>query len=604
MARDWDDIVNAMTMRRTQRGPLLEDMMQVRERYNGDYVIPDLGMDSKPMTSTIIADAIDHNGLRAASVMPDIISPALRANVNTSRQRASARRKAYLYTWEKSLLNLHLRRAYRHLFGYATTAFVVMPDFVHQCMTIQVRDPLHCFPEPKAAEDLSPPLDCGFIYGRSAEWLLHNYPQTATAAGIRRDRTTSGELWDVVEWIDEDDVVMGVLGSRNDYMNGYSPTVAKPFELRRWPNRVGRCTVVTPQRVTLDRIASAVANATGIADFHARLTQINLAAMEKAIVPDTYIVGSSSAPPKLVGPWQDGRSGGVNELLDVTNIGQLRNEPSQLGFALAERLEDTARSNTGTVNPFLGQGTGGARTGRGIDALMAAAVDPRIQEAQEIMQASLSDVNRIVGHGYLGYFKTKKYTVFSGWVTDNELSEFEPQVDFEETVENKAFYAMPGTDIVGLNVVLGQLVGTEAISLETMRKLHPFIKDADGEQRRVLVQKLRQAAEMQILMRAQDPAGGMTPLDMANLIKFVEGGEELAKAIEKADEAARKRQAAEAPPPEALPPGQGAALEMMPGLANAGEGAEGLPPTTAVPEGLGALDSLLGALSSPVGPRV
>jgi hypothetical protein len=601
VGKDWDDIYNSMHLRRTQRGPLLEDMMQVRERYNGDYVIPDLGANAQPLTSTIIADAIDHNGLRAASVMPDIISPALRANSNPSREKASARRKALLYTWERSLLNLHLRRAYRHLFGYATTAFVVMPDFNHGCMTIQVRDPLHSFPEPKAAEDLSPPLDCGFIYGRSAEWLVHNYPEAASAANIRRDRSTAADLFDVVEWIDEDEVVMGVLGTRNDYMNGLTAP-GKGFLLRRWPNRVGRCTVVTPQRVTLDKIASAVANATGIADFQARLQHINLVALEKAIVPDTYIVGSSSAPPKLVGAWQDGRSGGVNELLDVTQIGQLRNEPSQLALLMAERLEDTARSNTGTVNPFLGQGTGGARTGRGIDALMAAAVDPRIQEAQEIMQASLTDVNRIVGHGYLGYFKAKKYTVFSGWVTDNELSEFAPEVDFAETVENKAFYAMPGTDIVGLNVVLGQLVGTEAISLETMRKLHPFIKDADGEQRRVLVQKLRQAAEMQILMRAQDPNGGMTPLDMANLIKFVEGGEELAKAIEKADAEARKRQAAEAP--AELPPGQAAPLELMPGLANTGEGAEGLPATTETPQGLGALDSLLGALSSPVGPRV
>jgi hypothetical protein len=600
MGKSWEEIATTMEVRRLGRNPLLEEMMQVRERYNGDYVIPDLGSDAMPLTSTIIADAIDHNGLRAAQVMPDIISPALNTK-GPARNRAANRRKALLYTWEKSRLNIHLRRAYRHYFGYATTNFVVMPDFNYDCVTVQVRDPLSAFPEPKAPEDLTPPSDCGFIYGKSPEWLLHNYPEKAVAAGVERSKGVGApDLWDVAEWIDEDDVVIGVLGLRDAY--GSRP--ARPFELARWPNRVGRCTVVTPQRVTLDRIASAVANATGIADFQARLMHLAVAAIEKSIVPDTYIVGDSNKPPRLVGGgWKDGRQGDINEVLDANQIGQLSNRPDPMAFQLIAQLEDTGRQNTGTANPFLGQGTGGARTGRGIDALMAAAVDPRIQEAQEVMQSALTDVNRIVGDAYVGYFANKKYTVFAGWVSDDELTEFTPSTDFGETVENKTHYAIPGTDMVGLNVVLGQLVGTEAMSLTTMRKHHPYIKDAEGEERRVLVEKLRQTMTMQLLMRAQDPQGGLTPIDVSNIIKFVEQGDDLAAAVDKADEAARKRQAAEAPPPEALPPGQAAPLELMPGLANPGEGAEGLPPTTETPQGLGALDSLLGALSSPVGPR-
>ena len=580
--------------------------MQVRERYNGDWVIPDLGTDAQPLAPTIIADAIDHNGLRAASVLPDILVPALSANTNESKARAARRRGAFLYTWERSQLNLHLRRAYRHLFGYATTALEVVPDFDHECMKLLVRDPLHAFPEPKASEDLTPPSDCAYIYGKSAQWILARYPEAANSAGVT-DRTASlgrdGDLWDIVEWVDEHDIVLGVLGPRMESNRGVAWNApSRPFELKRWANRAGRCTSIVPHRVTLDRVSSAVANATGIADFQARLMHLHMVALEKSIVPDTYITGSSSSPPKVVGGWKDGRLGEVNELLDVTNIGQLRQEPSQTALLMIDRLERNARTNTGTPAPFQGESFGGARTGRGLDALLATAVDPRIQEAQEIMSAALTDANHVVAAGYEGYWGSKSYKVFAGWNNSTELTEFKPSRDFGETKDNKVFYAMPGTDIVGFNVVLGQLVGIEAMSLQTMRQQHPFIKDADGEERRVLLQKLHQAQEMQLLARAQDPNGGLTPVDLAAIIRYVGAGDELADAVDKAQKDAQERQAALAPPPAE---GMGVSPEAMAGLANPGEGAESLPgPVPDAPQGLQALDGLLGALASPVGPRV
>ena len=930
--RDWDEIVELVTMRRNERGQLLEAMMQVRDRYNGDWVLPDLGTDTAPMTPTIVADAIDHNALRASSVMPDITAPSMSVATGTSQDRARARRGAWLYTWEQSKLNLHLRRAYRHLFGYATTAMEAVPDFDHECVRILVRDPLHCvdteteiltkrgwlrhdelvvgdevagydmdtslarwtrchevfryevddeivaverkglsmrvtaehrvlahkrtardvnrpgpigivmgadldsthyipraaeweqfgekslgedfaaligwfaaegdfgparsravymcqsatanpehvsninslldrlsgtwgesterrrtrtyrdatyefvewrlsrllsdtlrsllpekllgwwvldlpenerralldafidgdgtrksnglaifqkskqnmdvlqavaislgykttlasdarrfvlhladnrrpvslrarteraqaglmprekyqgvvwcpntgtgtwfarrngtvfitgncFPEPKAAEDLTAPLNNAYIYGKSPDWLLRYYPVQAKAAGVERRAGFSAEsdLWDVVEWVDEYDVVLGILGPRMEARgSGWQATVQRPVELRRWANKAGRCTTVTPHRVTLDRVSSAVANATGLADLGARLQQIILVSLEKSIVPDTYITGSSAQPPRLVGPWKDGRSGEVNIVTDAQAIGQLRHEPSQLGFHMLDRLSDTARLNTGTAPAFTGETFGGARTGRGLDALLATAVDPRIQESQEIMADALTEMNRIVADCYKGYWGSKSYKVYAGWSNASEHTEFKPDRDFGETTENRAYYAIPGTDIVGFNVVLGQLAGIEALSLQSFRRMHPYIKDADGEETRVLVQKLRQAAEMQILMRAQDPAGGITPSDMALLIRSVLEGDELHVAMEKAQKAAQERQAAAAPPP-----GEGMALapETQPGLANPGEGAEMQGPIPPVPAGLAGLDSLLGALASPVGPQ-
>src|SRR5690606_34728948 len=61
VSRSWPEIAAIIEQRRAARGPLLNAMMEVRERYNGDWVLPNLGTDTKPFTPTIIADAVDHN---------------------------------------------------------------------------------------------------------------------------------------------------------------------------------------------------------------------------------------------------------------------------------------------------------------------------------------------------------------------------------------------------------------------------------------------------------------------------------------------------------------------------------------------------------------
>lgn len=625
MPKSWEQVAETMAQRRRQRGPLLEQCMAVRERYNGDWVLPELGGDVAPLTPTIIADAIDHNGLRAASVMPDIIAPALdgtKPNGVRSRDWANKRRKAWTYVWERSELNLHLRRAYRHLFGYATAVLSVEPDFTNDCPKIVVRDPLHAFPEPKAAEDLTPPMDCGFIYGKSAAWIRHSYPDAPDWVRPGRDGT---DLWDIVEWVDEDSIMLGILGPRwtdNTFQSFGDAGNMRPHLLRRWPNRAGRCTVVTPQRLTLDAIGSQVAKIVGHADLQARLLYLDILATQKSIVPDRYILGTSAMVPRLVGnQWKDGSTGEVNIVLDAQAVGELRGTPDPNNKVTQDRLERNARLSTGQTAPMMGEAYGGARTGRGIDALLSAAVDPRIQEAQEVMQARLTDVNRIVGATFCGYWPARKYTVFSGWTADPEMVEFTPGGDirddagnvtgsvggqFVETIENKVAYPLPGTDMVGMNVVIGQLVGTELTSRRTARVMHPFIRDAEYEERQVLTEKLSAAMEMQLLSRASDPMGGLTPVDLARIAALVGEGTPLAEAIATADAEARARQAAEAPPPGE---GMAQAPEMMPGLANPGEGAESQPPpdmaTIGPPQsGLANLDRLFGALTAPPLDRV
>ena len=111
-----------------------------------------------------------------------------------------------------------------------------------------MRDPLSSYPEPKAAEDLSPPKNCAFVYTKSVDWLRAHYPQVRD--WVASSKSTGEEMWDMVEWVDEDVTVVGVLGPR-DWENrtlGASGAVVQSMELHRWPNPTGLCPVYIPGR--------------------------------------------------------------------------------------------------------------------------------------------------------------------------------------------------------------------------------------------------------------------------------------------------------------------------------------------------------------------
>jgi len=132
----WDDIVSIVRNRQMNNGELLEKMIEVRRRYNADWVVPYVSeMDSEvlpPTTPALIAEAIDFLGMRAASVMPYMNSPAIDPTKEVgvrSREYGAIRRKILGATHHQSKTKLHMRRAMRHLAGYATASMIVVPDF-------------------------------------------------------------------------------------------------------------------------------------------------------------------------------------------------------------------------------------------------------------------------------------------------------------------------------------------------------------------------------------------------------------------------------------------------------------------------------------------
>ncbi len=614
--RTWPEIVEIVELRRAANSVLLNEMIQVRNRYNGDVVIPIGDTDTEPtlppITPSLVTESIDNVALRAASVMPAIDVPALNPAKQEgirSREFAAIRRHTYLGTWYSSQLPILLRRAFRHLSGYASTTLVVVPDMERGMPIIELRDPLGTYPEPKAPEDLSPPKDCAMIYERSAVWLRGNFPNCRTEYGGPIGHAgTDVELWDVVEWMDEHCTHIGVLGPRDPVQKSakdvHDGRAFPHHSLAMWENKAGRCPVISMQRVTLDRIASQIAHNVGMVDLMAKIMALALVAEEKAVFPDRYVIAKQGEQARIItngGQWVDGRTGQTNVLDGAQMIGQLDSAPPNSTYQMIDRIERNYRVGTGLVPQFGGETYGSLRTGRGMDAMMGVAVDPRVQELQDIMAFGLSHLNGIVGDVWKGYWGENKVELFSGWGGKAKVVNLVPNKHLESDA-NVVAYAIPGADVQSVTIQLGQLLGAEAIGLRDFREKHPWIGDADDAGSLVDEEKLERAAYEAVVAQT---AGGQMPLIMLAKLerhRRQNPSGDIFAAIEAANKELQEEQAALPPEPT---PEQGASPDVMPGLAAGPEqmaGVTGPPPDTSAPigptDGQQGLASLVSALKA------
>lgn len=590
MTISFADIVTVVQHRRNLQSPLLRKMMDVRDRYNGDVVIPagGQGVTLPPLTPALIANAVDNTALKAASQMPNIHSPALDDTKLTGKgsvEYARIRRKVFGYTYRASYWSVASRRLFRHLAGYATGAVVVLPDYREGRVKVVVRDPLSAYPEPRAPEDLDPITDCAFVYRKSTEWIGANFPNAPEEVQRWGVKASGIEEWDIVEWIDGDEVVIGLLGPAYPWTTRTDPgdPLRWTMELRRYPNHAGVCQAYVPRRVTLDNVATQVANLVGITDLMAKLMALDIQATEKSIFPDLYVLAKQGQNPRLVGDgrWKAGYTGDINLVVDADAVGQLRGSPDPHNTQTIDRLERNYNVSAGVVPAQGGETYGALRTGRGIDSLMGAAIDPRVQELHELMEITMERLNSIMVATYKGCFGSKSFTVWSGWASDKGQVTFVPSTHLE-TEENSVNYPIPGADVQTTTIELGQLYGTEAIDLHTLRALHPYVDDPEGMERGRLLDELDKMILGSLGQRAMK--GEVPSTDLGRIKELVRDGKTLEQAQAEVDREAQERQASQAPEPG---PGMGAPPEAMPGLANPGMGNEMLPPASPPPPGAG-----------------
>ena len=575
MGKSWTYIQSEMLARRRDRQSLFDVMADIGRRYRGDYVIPYGGHEAKmpPLAAHLIADAIDHTAMNAASVMPDIYCPALdptKSRGKRSAEYANIRRRSLMATQHKSGFHVQRKTAFRQLVAYGTFAQVVVPDFVEGCPRIELRDPLHAFPEPQAHGEVRAPNNVGFIYGRSRDWILHRYPQASKARGgvIPPDGRDTEDIWDIVEWMDEEELVIGVMGPRRHGRNmGDTPYSGEPqmpnMELERWENPSYCCPAICPTRVTLDGILGQVKNIVSQVDFLNRIMALDVIGTEKLIFPERVIVGSSQSPPKIIsnnGKWRRGTDPEPNIVLDVTDITTLQGTIDPNSRVLQDRLERNARTSAGIIPQFGGETYGALRTGRANDSIMGAALEPRIGELQETAGWWESKLNEVVLKTFKGYWPSKKFFLFSGRPGDESLVELEPEKHIETTL-NVVSYAIPGANSQQITVELSQMLGAGAIAMRTYREKHPNIDDPAEEERQVMIEQLDQTLQAALFQGVG--TGTIAIEDVLFARRQIMDGVSIGEALEAAQKRAQERQAQAAPEPA---PDGSITPEMAPGM--------------------------------------
>lgn len=553
--RDFETIRQMTVNLQKNRTPIIRKMQEIQYHYEADIVLPMVDVADEPnmpdLTPSLITDVVDGLSLRAASVKPSVYSPALDPYKEVgvrSKQMATDRRRILSATYHNSGWALLRRRYFRHLNAYDTASIFVEPDFRTGMPKIRVRDPLRTFPEVRALETMEPPEHVAFITRYSGAYLRDRFPKVRGELGGPISEHDTTELWDVFEWVDSEQIRLGLLGPiynngdhiYHDYTQFSGPWMPLTDPV---PNMTGMCTAVTPGAVSLHRIGNRLNSLLENAKWQSKLLALDILAQEKAVFPDMYIMASRGQSPRLAdGEWHDGRDGDINIITDADRVGTLNQMPDPRTSQMVDRLERNFRVSAG-LSPMFGGETPGAalRTGKALNEMAGISVDPRILELHEIDETWMPKVNEAILACYKGYWPDKKYTLFSGWSGDRGQVEFVPSKTIE-TVDNTVSYSIPGADIVQVTQVLGSMLGAKTISAETFQRHHPWIEDPHAEQTRIIDETLERGAIEGML---QQVVAGQIPMSVFARIrkKMQDGQKDVFQATVEVDEEIRAEQA-------------------------------------------------------------
>lgn len=569
MGFTWDEAVALVDRQRQFDAPLIQHMIAVTTHYNAEvltptYDVPGEDIPGRSPNPLLIADAIDKNADRAASVMPSITVPR-RNDSDISKRRQRNHTKALQASWHASgMKEMLLGRLYRHLLGYATASMVVEWDPVRKQPIQKLRNPLVTYSEPKDPEDFSEPLWIGYVYGKSTAAILKQYPQlesliTSTITPTRE------QIWDMLEFMDDDQVMVGLLGPRQPF---YYDTRTNPKQdfltwrydhrsasqlLSTYPNPAKKVTAFTPRKVTLERVESNVMKLTGLVNEIGRMRTLEKIAAERGVFPDLVAFGDNDVPPTLVnGVWADGRDGEVNLLQGARGFNVVRMDPSVVSRQVADLMENSFIQSAPLDPQLIGESRGAAlRTGQALGRMAGFSLDPFIQSVQLIAARTLSVMNESVSRLWRNVGGNQKVWVFSGLAGDSSSVQLNPKTDFVGD-ENQVYYPVPGADISQIQVALGQAMQTEQMSAATARAANPLVADDLFEGKQISEEKLLRALEQAFVAHATNPQMGGTLVDFAEAVEHFRRTGDLPAAIRRADELARARQANAQPTPEQL----------------------------------------------------
>lgn len=579
-----EEIVELYKERLDSLGPLMRQMREVRQLANGDVIVPlsELDRNTKSSVANLLVQGLDQMSMRVASTMPVPYFPALREGQDRSMKLARDRKRAMLAIWDENRMNMKMRRRARHLLAYSNSPVFIKPNFDKRVPEWQLRNPLDSFPAPMVDPDNPVPDNCIFTYHRSYRWLMQNYGELINGV-LRVGKPSWDTLFTIIEYVCDNEIVTAVLGTEKSY----DPSTGSHFmgkeavELNRVINRTGMPLVIIPQRITLDRPRGQFDGLLGMYYTRARLQALTEIAIERGIFPDEYLVSRPGENAEII-QLADGKTGqlGVVKGGDIT---QLQTNPGYKTDVALDRLERQERLEGAIPAEFGGESGTNIRTGRRGESILAATVDFRVQEAQELFASSMVEEDKIaiaIEKTYWG--NNPKSFYIPG--TAGGMKDYTPNKLWETDFHYVA-YSASGADVNSLIVGLGQRLGTGLMSKESAREADPLISDPELERDRIVAEGIETALLSSIQSQAADPNGPYQPDDLAFIASQVQSNKmSLPEAIMAAQKRAQERQATPAPT---------GAPETMPGLAMPGMGAE-QPPAMPGPGGLEGLLAQLG----------
>lgn len=574
MSRSFEEITALYHERRRQRAPEFAVAEDVRRQYDGDIVIPLPGLDSneKPGVANLLALGLDQTAMRLNSTQPDMYFSPTRPGRKEEKD-AETRHKAMINIHEANNLDIRDGRRARLFIGMGTAPMLITPDFRLRIPRYELLDPLRTYPAPTSDYDDMCPCDVIFSFDRPLRWLIQRYPEAAgRLARVRGELEKPDELFTILQYCDDEEIVMGVIGKRSDpiyeRMDGSYWEGEPSVEMKRTVNKAGICPVVVPGRTTLARRHGQFDGMLGMFQQQAMLQALSVIATKKGVFPDEWVIARANETPEII-RVANGLKGVIGEIIG----GDIKVQPTDPSYQtpqMIDRLERYQRVDGGVPAQFGGENPSNVRTGRASDAALGATIDFTVQEGQKVLARSRQYENKIAIAVDKAYWNAPKsfYVSYKG---ETHPLEYKPK-ELWKTDEHKVKYAHAGVDENGRTIEIGQMLGMELIGKTTARRLHPLIEDPNKAGDEVVKEGIEKAILAGLQTAASQPGANIA--DFATIMKKVADGDiDLADAILQVQEEAQQRQASQTSQgePAGVDPNS---PEAQPGLAAPGQGAE------------------------------
>lgn len=525
MTRSADEIVRLFRERRNQNGPARARAMALEAVYEGrtKVPLPELDKNEQPAITNWLALGVDQLAMRVASVTPAIECPPLRPGFDGSEKNAKIRRRAITAWWQENGFEVQLSKRARWFVAYASAPALIRPDKRRGIPVWELRDPRSAYPAPNPDPAGVCPDDCIFAVKRTLGWIQSFYPAAARALDITANPNPDREF-ECLEYYDADEAVMLALGNSETSApapqygtrSRQTPKAAPFVELMRFPNKIGRCPAVIPQRISLNMPRGQFDHSIGLYHGQARAMALWMVATDRAIFPDLWFISKPNEQVNVV-KVADGRGGIPGEVTggDLKEVSPVSAPQVQ---QMLEMMEQSQQRNS-AVSPSLGgQMPSNVRTGKAGDQLMGETVDFFVQEAQRVLGWALSHENALAVETSREYFGEQKKTYYIALGRDKGAVDYVPARDFDSSF-NIVAWPHAGSDVNSLVIGIGQRLGLGEISLRTARTLDPYVDDPDLEEERCTVESLDQALKAAINQAIV--AGQIGPLEVLQLRQLV-----------------------------------------------------------------------------------